>query len=66
MFHLMWYLLLHHIQWNLEHMLDMQHVGMFTFNLSFIYIPPYYNKTVTHFYLNLIEKQDDGEEKVNI
>ncbi|OUA07051.1 hypothetical protein BK772_16335 [Bacillus thuringiensis serovar finitimus] len=62
----MWYLLLHHIQRKFEHMLDMQHVGMFTFNLSFIYISSYYNKTVIHFYLNLIEKQDDGEEKVNI
>lgn len=41
-------------------------IGMFTFNLSFIFISPYYNTTVSHFYLNLIKKQDIGEAKVSI
>ncbi|EEL13947.1 Integral membrane protein [Bacillus cereus 95/8201] len=39
---------------------------MFTFNLSFIFISPYYNTTVSHFYLDLIKKQDIGEAKVSI
>ncbi|EEL73088.1 Integral membrane protein [Bacillus cereus AH676] len=41
-------------------------IGMFTFNLSFIFISPYYNTTVSHFYLDLIKKQDIGEAKVSI
>lgn len=41
-------------------------IGMFTFNLSFIFISPYYNITVSHFYLDLIKKQDFGEAKVSI
>lgn len=41
-------------------------IGMFTFKLSFIFISPYYNTTVSHFYLNLIKKQDVGEAKVSI
>ncbi|PGA08343.1 DUF975 family protein [Bacillus toyonensis] len=41
-------------------------IGMFTFNLSFIFISPYYNTTVSHFYLELIKKQDVGEAKVSI
>ncbi|KKC52237.1 group-specific protein [Bacillus sp. UMTAT18] len=41
-------------------------IGMFTFNLSFIFIYPYYNTTVSHFYLDLIKKQDIGEAKVSI
>ena len=41
-------------------------IGMFTFNLSFIFISPYYNTTVSHFYLDLIKKQDAREAKVSI
>ncbi|SHL14531.1 Protein of unknown function [Bacillus sp. bc15] len=41
-------------------------IGMFTFNLSFIFISPYYNTTVSHFYLDLVKKQDIGEAKVSI
>ena len=32
-------------------------IGMFTFNLSFIFIYPYYNTTVSHFYLDLIKSR---------
>ncbi|MBO1580567.1 DUF975 family protein [Bacillus sp. XF8] len=41
-------------------------LGMFTLNLPYLWISPYYNTTVSHFYLNLVNRNNTVEEKTVI
>ena len=37
-------------------------VGIFTLNLPYLWITPYYTTTVSHFYLNLVNRTNDSKE----
>lgn len=39
-------------------------VGIFTLSLPFLWISPYYNTTISHFYLNLVNRNDTAGEKI--